>query len=300
MYLILGSTGNIGTVLTNTLLAKGEKVRVFGREAGRLSKFVSKGAEAVTGDIGDTAVLTKALTGIRAAFLMLPPPKGNADYRADQERFADTLRTAAIQSGLHYAVNLSSFGAQAATGGGPISGLHFSEQKLNSVEKLNVLHLRASYFMENHLHGIGLIQTMGISGGGLRADLKIPQIATRDIGAFAAERLLKLDFSGKSTHELLGERDLTMAEATAIIGRGIAKPDLHYMQFPYDQVKQVLVQMGMAEKTAAQYIEMLEGMNTGIVVAEERRSAANTMPTSFETFVQDTYVPAYRGMAAGA
>jgi hypothetical protein len=33
-------------------------------------------------------------------------------------------------------------------------------------------------------------------------------IATRDVGHYAAQRLLDRDFSGKQTHELLGERDL--------------------------------------------------------------------------------------------
>jgi len=43
-----------------------------------------------------------------------------------------------------------------------------------------------------------MIQVMGIFGGALRGDLKIPMIATRDIGAYAAERLLKLDFNGSA------------------------------------------------------------------------------------------------------
>ena len=73
-------------------------------------------------------------------------------------------------------------------------------------------------------------------------------IATRDIGAYAAERLLKLDFKGKQTQELLGERDLTMNEVTAVIGKALNKPDLRYAQFPYDQVQKVLVQMGVPAK----------------------------------------------------
>ena len=34
-------------------------------------------------------------------------------------------------------------------------------------------------------------------------------IAARDIGAFAAEALLRLDLRGKQTQELLGPRDIT-------------------------------------------------------------------------------------------
>jgi uncharacterized protein YbjT (DUF2867 family) len=145
-----------------------------------------------------------------------------------------------------------------------------------------------------------MIHDMGIFGHALLPDLKLPMIATRDIGDYAARRLLNLDFSGKQTRELLGERDLSMNEATAIIARGIGKPDLRYVQFPYDQVQQVLMQMGIPPKTAAQFIEMYKAINEGLVAAQEPRSPENTTPTSFEKFVQDVFVPAYQGKAATA
>jgi len=212
----------------------------------------------------------------------------------------DAIATAAKNAGLPYAVNLSSIGAQAPAGTGPILGAHISEIKLNGVERLNVLHLRPAYFMENHLSAIQMIQMMGIFAGALRPDLKFPQIATRDIGAHAAERLIKLDFSGKQTQELLGERDLSMAETTAILSRGINKPELRYVQFTYEQVEGALVQMGIPAKTAAYFMEMFQGINDGIVTSLEPRSAANTTPTSMETFVKEVFAPAYQGIGVGA
>lgn len=300
MYTVLGATGNIGSVITKTLLEKGEKVRAVGRNMARLQAFVQKGAEAFVGDVTDAEAMTRAFSGARAAFLMIPPGMTAADYRADQERASDAISSAAKSAGLHYAVHLSSFGAQAPAGTGPILGLHFSEQKLNAVEKLNVLHLRAGYFMENHLAAVSMIQMMGIFGGALKTDLKLPMIATRDIGAYAAERLLKLDFNGEATQELLGERDLSMNDVAGAIGKALNKPDLLYAQFPYDQVQQVLVQMGTPPKTAACFIEMFQGINNGIVVATEPRSEKNTTPTSIETFVKDVFVPAYQGIGVGA
>jgi len=299
MYTVLGATGNIGSVITKKLLEKGEKVRVVGRNAARLQPFAHKGAEAFIADVKDAEALTKALSGVRAAFLMMPPGMTSPDYREEQELESNAICAAARNSGLQYAVNLSSIGAQAPSGTGPILGLHDSERKLNAVERLNVLHLRPAYFMENHLSGIGMIQMMGIFAGALKPDLKIPMIATRDIGGYAAERLLKLDFSGKQTQELLGERDLSMTEVATIISRGISKPDLRYVQFTYQQVEQALVQMGVSVKTAGTFIEMFQGMNDGIVAGIESRSAANTTATSMETFVKEVFAPAYQGIAVG-
>ena len=208
-YVILGATGNTGSIITNFLLSKGEKVRVVRRDPGRL-------------------------------------------------------------------------------------------QKLNAISGFNVLHLRPAYFMENNLAAIGMIQGTGIFGHALRADLKLPMIATRDTGDYAAKRLLDLDFSGKQTHELLGEHELSMAEATAVIGRGIGKPDLRYQQLPYDQVQQSLEQTGFSSKKAAVYIEMFKAINTGLLAPLEPRSPGNSTPTSFEIFVQDVFAPAYHGKASAA
>jgi uncharacterized protein YbjT (DUF2867 family) len=228
--------------------------------------------------------------------LMLPP----ITSREDQERQSDAIAKAVKESGLRYAVHLSSYGAHVPEGTGPVTGLHSSEQKLNAISDLNVLHLRAAYFMENNLAAIDMIRGMGMFGHALIPDLKLPMIATRDVGDYAAQRLLDLDFSGKQTRELLGERDLSMTEATAVIARGIGKPDLRYEQFPYDQVQQVLEQMGMPPKKAAVYIEMFEAINAGLLAAQEQRSTENSTPTSFEQFVQDVFVAAYHGKALTA
>jgi uncharacterized protein YbjT (DUF2867 family) len=300
MYTVLGATGHIGSVITRKLLEKGEKVRAVGRSTTRLQPLVQRGAEAFIADVNDADALRRAFTDARAAFLMIPPGLNSPDYAAQQARETDAISQAVRDSGLHYAVNLSSFGAQAEAGSGPILGLHFSEAKLNAIEKLNVLHLRAGYFFENHLASIGMIQMMGAFGGAVKGDLPIPMIGTRDIGAYAADRLLQLDFNGKGTRELLGERDLTMNEVATIIGRGLNRADLRYVQFPYDQVKEVLVQMGTPAVTADYFIEMFRGINEGIVVAKEPRSAENTTPTPFESFVKDVFVPAYQGLAVSA
>jgi uncharacterized protein YbjT (DUF2867 family) len=275
---------------------KGQKVRVLGRDAGRLERFVRQGAEAVMANVSDAAALTKAFSGARGAYLLLPP----ISSREDQERQSDAIAKAVKESGLRYAVHLSSYGAQVPEGTGPVAGLHSSEQKLSAISGLNVLHLRAAYFMENNLAAIGMIRGIGVFGNALLPDLKLPMIATRDVGYYAAQRLLHLDFSGKQTRELLGERDLSMTEATAVIARGIGKPDLRYAQFPYDQVQQALIQMGVPPKGAAMYIEMYRAINAGILIPQEPRSPENTTPTSFEQFVQDVFAPAYHGKATTA
>jgi len=295
-YVILGATGNTGSIVANSLLSKGNKVRVVGRDAERLERFVRQGAEAFTADLSDAAALTKAFSGARAAYLMLPP----ITSREDQERQSDAIAKAAKESGLRYAVHLSSYGAHVPEGTGPVAGLHSAEQKLNGIGGLNVLHLRPGYFMENNLATIGMIHAIGLFGHALLPDLKLPMIATRDVGDYAAQRLLNLDFSGKQTRELLGERELSMKEATAVIARGIGEPELRYEQLPYGRVLQALTQMGFSAKKAAVYVEMFKAINAGILAAQEPRSGENSTPTSFEKFVRDVFAVAYHWKAPAA
>ncbi len=300
MYTVLGASGNIGSIIARALLEKGEQVRVVGRHPGKLQQFVQKGAEALVLDVADPEALAPAFAGSRAAFLMIPPSMTSPDYRADQQRVSDSIAAATKKSGLQYAVNLSSIGAQAPAGTGPIAGLHHYEKKLNAIDKLNVLHLRPAYFFENHRAGVNMIQMLGIYGSAIRSDFKFPQIATRDIGLYAADRLLKLDFNGKQTQELLGERDLSMNDVALAISKSLNKSDLRYVQFPYDQFEKVLSQMGISPKTAGLFIEMFRGFNDGLVAAQEPRSPANSTPTSIESFIKEVFLPAYQGKAVGA
>jgi len=300
MYVITGATGNTGSVAARNLLGKGQKVRAIGRSAERLKSLAALGAEPFVCDLSDAQALARAFAGARAVYAMLPPEVANPDYRCLQDRLSDATGEALELAGLKYAVSLSSIGADKTDKTGPVVGLHYFEQRLNRVPGLNVLHLRAGYFMENTLAQIGVIKMMGVTAGPLRSDLKLSMIAARDIGAVASERLLTLDFSQQQTLELQGQRDITMSEMAATIGKAIDKPGLSYIQAPDDQIRPALMQTGMSQDMANLILEMAVALNSGHMRALETRNTRNTTPTSYETFVAEQFVPRFRGKAAGA
>ena len=300
MYAIIGASGNTGSVISRKLLAHGEKVRVIGRDPKHLESLVQGGAEAFVANVSDASALTQAFKGAKAVYLMIPPNPTIPNVREDQERVSDALVAAVQKAGVEYAVVLSSIGADKPDKTGPVVGLHNLEQKLNDVSGLQAVYLRAGYFMENLLPQVGVIQNFGIVGGPLRSDLKVPMIATQDIGAAAAETLLKLEFAGKQARELHGQRDLTYQEVASVIGQAIGKPGLAYVQLPSTQLKPALVQMGMSANLVDLILEMAEALNSGYMAALEPRSAENTTPTSIETFVAEQMAPRFTGKAAGA
>jgi len=300
MYVITGATGHTGGIVAKTLLGLGQKVRAIGRSADRLESLAAEGAEPFVCDITDAATLTKAFSGAKAVYAMVPPSMTSQNYRADQDSASNAIAEAVEKARVEYVVSLSSVGADKAQGTGPVAGLHYLEQKLNRIPGLNALHLRPGYFMENTLAQVGIIQTMGITAGPVRGDLALPMIATTDIGAAAAKALLDLDFTDKQTRELLGPRDVSYADATTLIGKAIGKPDLKYVQLPDEQVRGAFLQMGMSENVADLILEMSAALNSGYMEPLEKRTAENSTPTSFETFVAEEFLPLYRGKATSA
>jgi uncharacterized protein YbjT (DUF2867 family) len=300
MIVITVATGNTGRPAAVGLLAKGEKVRVVGRDAKKLQPFVQKGAEALVGNIEDAASMMNAFQGATAAYLVIPGALHLEDFRAYQERVSDAYATAVANAHVPYVAVLSSIGAQHAEKTGPIVGLHNMEQKLNRIPGVNVLHLRAAYFMENLFMSTDPIRSIGFLPGAFPGDVPLQMIAARDIGAYVAERLHARDFSGSSTRELLGPRDISMKEVAATIGKAIGKPGLSYMQVPFVMLEPALVQMGLPKSSAALMIEMGKAANAGLVAPEEPRSANNTTPTTLESFVAEVFAPAYLGKTAGA
>lgn len=300
MIVITGATGHTGRPAAEALLAKGEKIRVIGRDAKKLEPLVQKGAEAFVGQVEDAASMTKAFEGATAVYILVPEDITQQDLRAHQERVTDSYAAAIANAHVPYVVALSSIGAQHAQGTGPIVGLHNMEQKLNHIAGLNVLHLRPGYYMENLLMSIAPLRSMGTLPGGMVGDVAMPWIATKDIGAYAATRLAARDFSGISVQELHGQRDISMNEGASVVGAAIGKPKLSYMQVPFMMLEPALVQMGMPKKTAELLIEMWKGANAGLIVPLEKRSAKNTTPTTIESFVTEVFAPAYNAQATTA
>ena len=287
MYVITGATGNTGKPITLALLEAGKQVRIISRDPAKAKDLTDKGAELFVGETTDAELLKKAFDGATAVYAMIPIDWQTDDYTAHQVKHAEAIAEALEYCKVPYVVSLSSQGAHLESGSGVVLGLHKMEKRFDAIPGLNTLHLRPTYFMENTLGMIDLIKQAGIMGSPVRADLRFPVIATRDIAAYAAKRLLALDFSGHNLQDLLGARDVTYPEMAKVYGAAIGKPDLQYVEFPYDDFrKAMLEQMGSSESVADNMIEFIKAMNAGKVLEKAKRDAESTTPTSIEDFAQ--------------
>jgi uncharacterized protein YbjT (DUF2867 family) len=287
MITIMGASGNIGSRLSGILLEAGQTIRVLARSAKRVETLAAKGAEVRTGDASDSAFLLEAFSGSKAVFAMIPPAYTAENYRAFANKLGASIGEAVRNAGVTNVVNLSSHGAHLPEGTGPVKALYDQEQRLNKISGVNVLHLRPTYFMENLLESIPMIKNMGLMGGAIKGNIPMPMIATRDIAQVAAEQLGTLDFQGISVRELYGQRDLTMEEATSVIGKRIGKPDLKYVSFPYLEAEKGLIAAGLSPDMSKNIVELGQALNDGLIKKNEERSSSNTTATSIEDFAEE-------------
>jgi uncharacterized protein YbjT (DUF2867 family) len=267
------------------LLARGERVRVVGRNRGRLSALAALGAEVLEADLQSGADVRRALGGTDAAYLLIPPNLGAPDFPAYQGAVAQSLSEGLEGSGCRSVVLLSSMGAEHEAGTGPVVGLHRLERSLARLQDICVLSLRAGYFMENFFMNLPMIQTQGVLAAPAPAEAPLALIAAADIGAYAADRLAARDFSGFEVVNLFGPRLVTLAEVTSTLGRALGKPGLRFVQASYEEAAKGMLQAGLSQKLVDMYIEMYQGAAQGLLAPEPGTPVVNT-PTTFEQFAQ--------------
>ena len=183
-------------------------------------------------------------------------------------------------------VALSSIGAHLTQGAGIVQGLHDFENHLTELKEVNVLILRPSYFMENIYLQMDVIKNMGICGTPIAPDVSQPMVATKDIAAVAARRLEGQALQGHSIEYILGQRNLSYIEVTQALAKALGMEDLKYVQFPYDDARQSMVQMGVSECVADLLIGLTKAINNGDIFSHYKRTAENTTETSIEEFAR--------------
>jgi len=295
-FVVCGATGHVGSQLVLALLGAGEPVRAIARERVRLGPLAEKGAEPWPGNLEDAAFLAKAFSGARGAFVLIPPRPDATDLRAYQDMIGASIASALSRAQVPRIVALSSVGAHLPEGTGPILGLHDFEAKLGRLSNAGVVRLRPAYFMENLLWSIPVIRTQEANGSTLRPDAPIAMVATSDIAAEAA-RLFAQGFAGHSVRYLLGPGDLTMADATRILGEAIGKPRLRYVQFSEEKGREAMAAAGMSRSMIDAMMEMQRGFNAGTIRPTRERNADNSTATTLEEFAHAIFARAYRAAA---
>lgn len=264
-YVLTGSIGNITKPLATRLIAAGHDVTIISSSESRKREIEKLGATAEIGNVLDAAFLTKSFFGAEAVYLMIPPTFTVTDWLGFQKEVAESFVTAITESGVKNIVQLSSIGAHMGTGAGPIDGLAYLEKRLESVEGINVLKLRPSYFYTNFYTLIDMIKHAGILGSNMgNPEQQLILTHPNDIADAAAKHLLALDFKGQN-FEYVSSDIRTFAEISRVLGNAINKPELPWVGFSDEDTFQGMLQSGLPEVFAKGYVQMGKSIREGLI-----------------------------------
>jgi uncharacterized protein YbjT (DUF2867 family) len=285
-YTITGSTGHISKPLAQKLVSAGHEVSIITTKKDRVAEIEALGATAVIGSVEDVGFLTAAFKGADGVYTMVPPNFSPANWKNYIGKIGHNFAAAIRNAGVRHVVNLSSVGAHLSEGCGPVSGLFEAEKALNGLDGVNVVHLRPGFFYYNFFANVGMIQHMGIIGGNYGTDTKLYMADTNDIASEAARALSDLAFTGKS-HQYIMSDAKTTGEIATILGKGIGKPDLQWVDFTDDQNIAGMIQAGLPEEIAKNYTEMGAAMRTGKMVEDFVKSPVFVGRTKLESFASE-------------
>ncbi len=281
MFTIFGVTGNTGKVVAETLLARGKKVRVVGRDPKKLQEFAAKGAEVVKGDVEDSASVTAALEGAEGAYLLVPPDMTSKDLLARGREIVRGYRAALEATKVPQIAVLSSVAAQLPSGTGPIMIAHAAEEALAGLAHTKVTFVRAAYFMENQLASVHPMKSDGmlpVFGGG--EGFAFPMVATHDIGLVAAEALLSPP-AATNWIELSGPRDLSFVDVASATSEILGRP-VKATPLPIEGMVPAFMKFGVSENVANLFREMTEASGKGLVRFEGKGRALRGKTTIAE------------------
>jgi len=282
--IVTGSLGHISKPIVQKLIAANHDVTVISSNAARKVEIEALGANAAIGSVSDLAFLTETFKGADVVYTMVPPTFSALNWKKHIASIGKNYAKAIAAAGVKNVVNLSSIGAHMADGCGPVSGLYYVEEALNSLEGVNVKHLRPGFFYYNFLNNAGMAKHMGIIGGNYGEGAKLAIADTSDIADIAANELANLSFVGKSIHYIVSD-EKTTDEVAAIFGKAIGKPDLKWVNFSDEDTLGGMLKNGIPEDIAKNYTEMGAAMRSGEMASEYNNSQSVTHgKSSLESF----------------
>ncbi len=208
--LITGATGDVGSRVVELLLRRGDRPRVFVRDAHKARLRFGDRVDVFVGDLADPTALRVALEGVDELFLVNSGPE-----IAVRDEVA---AKAAKAGGVKHLVKLSSMDVEQ---GLAIGAWHERGEAAIRASGVPFTFVQPTGFMSNLLAWAPSIRAEGVvrasTGDGRRAF-----IHSDDIAAVATKVLTTGEYVGESL-PITGPEALNFAEVTASIGAAIGK-----------------------------------------------------------------------------
>ncbi|MDQ0711648.1 uncharacterized protein YbjT (DUF2867 family) [Streptomyces luteogriseus] len=232
--LVAGATGNVGRPLVEQLLASGHQVRALTRNPAKAD--LPAGAEAVAGNLADTASLAQAFDGVTAAHLISFngedfSPLTNGAEIAGLARKAGVRRVTVLKGDVEKSPLEEAVEA---------SGLEWT-------------HLSPVEFMSNALEWAESITSEGVVREAF-AEAKSAMVHEADIAAVAAVALTADGHAGQE-YWLTGPEALTPPDKVRIIAEALGR-EVRYVELSQDEIVGQWREQGYSDEDIEFFIMM--------------------------------------------
>jgi uncharacterized protein YbjT (DUF2867 family) len=250
---VLGSLGNINRNYLPRLIADGHDVTVITSSQDRVDAIHALGAKAAVGSNRNVNFLTETFKGSDVVYLMISginPVSGTDMWQAAIE-LSENYKTAVQNSDVKNVVNLSSIGADNPKGG-ILYMYHFMEDALNSLEDVNVVHIRPVGFYSNLFADMQSLKTQQTIFSTVSADITRGWVSPADI-ADVAYALISHTPAGKSAKFVVSDWGTGNDWLKALAENEI---EAKYQQIPVEAFAANMKKIGFHEDTANRFVQM--------------------------------------------
>lgn len=221
MYVVGGVTGHTGSLVAQTLLERGERVRAIVRNREHIYHWKDQGAEVVVADFNDTQALSFVLEGVKGAYLLTPQSVYDANPLDKWALQNESIVSAVKNTRVENTVFLSSMGAHLGKHTGLAQALYDAEQKFKNAQ-IPVTIIRAAYFYENWIPTLDAINEKSVLPTFLNFKSSIPMVSVKDVADVAVDMLLNPVESCRVV-ELAGSKDYSAQDIINILEQTLGK-----------------------------------------------------------------------------
>lgn len=282
MDIILGATGQIGSMLIDNLIKKGQSVRAVVRNSPKAEALRSKGAEVSIADYFDVEALKKAFQGGSTAFLLTPENPESQDFIGETKTIINNYREAILASGITRIVGLSSNGAQHESGTGNLMASYMLEHAFSDLE-IEQVFVRPSYYYSNWLGYLELVKEYGILPTFFPPEMKVPMVAPPDVAEFLSE-VITCKTPQERIYEITGPHAYSSLDIAKIFGEVLNRSVILQQVLP-EEWESTLIQAGFSKDGAKNLVLMTKAVIDG----KTKNETANPIhfSTDFKSYLKN-------------
>jgi uncharacterized protein YbjT (DUF2867 family) len=277
--LVLGATGNIGSVIVQNLQDRKADF-IAGVPAAEIPKL-KRGVKSVAVDFADKSSLQKAMKGVDSLFLLLP-------LAAPMLGWADSIIEAADNSDIGFILRSSLLDSHPESQHA-LYRIHgqIDEKVRDSGIPFCIVHPNA--FMQNFAvyYSKSIIDNSEFYSTN-DADTKLSWVDVRDIAAVDTEILIDPEAHDSEEYMVTGPKAISFSEISRILSMATGRP-IRFVKLEENQYKNGLLSMGTPEWNVEMIMSLEQYIKIGKqdMVTEDVFDITGHTPHPFEQFARD-------------